>query len=103
LSVLSVVAIVGIVVCMGIFALDAIEVRSMMRKEFATSWTVATMTALMKYLLAIAALVGFALAGFKSPKAAKAAAQGRSSGLIVGRGRRSAPASQEGVGAKPTS
>lgn len=86
--VLSIVAVVGavfVVVAMGVFALDAIEVRSLMRKEMLSSWSVATLTAVGKYILAAVTLVAFARAGLAETASSKTPASRPDAGLILGR------------------
>jgi len=100
LSIVAVVGIVLIVIAIGVFALDAIQVRSLMRVERLSSWTIATLTATGKYILAAVTLALFARAGFAASTRSKTSAKDRGAGLIVGRQPR--PASQEGADSKST-
>ena len=99
LSVVAVAGIVLIVIAMGMFTLDAIEVRSLMRKEAQSTWAVATLTALAKYVLAAIVLAGFAKAGFAAPKPTKAPVKARDASLIIGNPSRPA---QEDAEHRPT-
>jgi hypothetical protein len=101
LSIVAVVGIVLIVVAIGMFALDAIQVRSLMRAERLSSWTLATLTATAKYLLAAVTLAFFAKAGFAASTPRKTPAKDRAAGLIVGRPTK--PSSQEDTESKSTS
>jgi len=101
LSIVAVVGIVLVVIAMGVFALDAIQVRSLMRAERLSAWTVATLTATAKYLLAAVTLAFFAKAGFAASTPSKTSAKDRAAGLVVGRPPR--PSSQEDAEAKSTS
>jgi uncharacterized membrane protein len=87
----------GLVAAMGLFMLDAIQVRSLMRPEALSSWGVATLTAVVKFVIAIVAIGWFALAGFRNTKPSKRAT---SPGLVVGGSNKGKPA-VAGASAEP--
>jgi hypothetical protein len=83
----------GLVLATGLFMLDAIQVRGLMRPEAASSWSVATGTAVLKLSVAILALIGFAIAGFHNSKPTKPVARATSPSFVVGSSKgRPAPA-----------
>ena len=84
LSVLCAIAAFGLVAATGVFMLDAIQVRSLMRPEAMSSWAVATGTAVAKLGVAILAIALFAVAGFRNSKAPKQAQRGSGADLLVG-------------------
>lgn len=85
LGVLSTVAAVVLIVLMGIFALDALQVRPEVKPAAQLAFKVASLTAVLKSGLGILTLIGFAYASFKSPKLPRAAKAPRGGGaLIVG-------------------
>lgn len=84
LSVLCAIAAFGLVAATGVFMLDAIQVRSLMRPEAISSWAVATGTAVAKLGVAILAIALFAVAGFRNSKAPKQAQRGSGADLLVG-------------------
>lgn len=84
LATFSLLAALVIVVLMLMFALDAVQVRSMMKPEAFASWSVATVTAIGKFLIAAVALAGFAIAGFRAPQAPKPVQGLGPSALVVG-------------------
>jgi hypothetical protein len=87
-----------LVVTAALFALDAVQVRSLMRPEAQSSWAVATLSALVKFGVAIVAVVWFAIASFRgrrspaSPARKSPTLPSRSSGadLVVGQRTRDA-------------
>jgi hypothetical protein len=84
LATFSLLAAVVIVVLLLLFVLDALQVRSMMKPEAFASWTVATVTAVGKFLVATVALAGFAVAGFRAPPTPKPLSALGPSALVVG-------------------
>lgn len=64
-SALALVASVGLLLSTGLFMLDSIQVRGLMRPEAMNSWAVATSTALVKLIVAIVATAWFGLKGVR--------------------------------------
>jgi len=84
MAVLCAAAALALIMATGLFALDAIQVRSLMRPEAWSSWGVATLTAVGKFAVAIVALAWFAVAGFRSSKPSKPVSHARGPGLVMG-------------------
>jgi hypothetical protein len=84
MAVLCAIGAVGLVLATGLFMLDAIQVRGLMRPEAASSWGVATGTAVIKLIVAGLALVGFAIASFHNSKTAKPVPRASSPSFVVG-------------------
>ena len=83
LSVLCALSAVGLIAVAGLLALDAIQVRSLMRPEVMSSWAVATLTALLKLGVATLTLSWLAIAGFRGSKAAPQATRRSAAELVV--------------------
>lgn len=105
LGILSTVAAVALIIALGIFALDALQVRAEVNPARILAFKVASLTAALKAILGIITLVGFSYASFRAPKPPKPAKAPRSAGLIVASKPISAVATgraaTEGVDAEP--
>jgi hypothetical protein len=84
MAVLCAIGAFGLVLATGLFMLDAIQVRGLMRPEAASSWGVATGTAVIKLIVAVLALIGFAIASFRNSKTVKPVARASSPSFVVG-------------------
>lgn len=93
MAALCALGVLGLVVAMGLFMLDSVQVRSLMRPEAMTSWAVATSTAVVKFCVAIAAIAWFALVGFRNSKASKSPQRSTAAGLVMGGSKAKLPAS----------
>lgn len=104
LGILSAVAGVVIIVALGFFALDALQLHSEVNPAARLAYKVATMTAVLKSILGILILAGFAYASFKAPKLPRPAkAQRGGGGLIVGSKPVTAPARVVSAAVEPES
>jgi hypothetical protein len=83
LGILSTIAAVLLIVGLGVFALDALQVRPEVKPAAQLAFKVASMTAALKSILGIITLVGFSYAALRAPKVAKPAKASRAGGLIV--------------------
>jgi len=86
LGTLALIVAVGTVALLGMFMLDALQVRKDVNPAAALAFKVASVTALLKSGLAFLTLVAFGIAGWRGPKPARAAkeASPKSSRLIMG-------------------
>lgn len=101
LGILSAIAAVLIIVALGFFALDALQLHSQVNPAAKLAYKVATTTALLKSILGILTLGAFAYASFKAPKVARATKAARSGGLIVGNKPVAAPGRGTPVAVEP--
>jgi hypothetical protein len=83
LGILSTIAAVAVIVALGVFALDALQVRPEVKPAAQLAFRVASMTAALKSILGIITLIGFSYAALRAPKVAKVAKASRAGGLIV--------------------
>jgi hypothetical protein len=76
----------GAVLCLGAlvsFALDALQTRAQVQAQMRLSFTVATITAALKTLLAGATFLAFGLSGWRAGRAASRKSNGAAGGLFA--------------------
>jgi hypothetical protein len=81
----SLVVALVVLVSLGMFALDALQVKGQVKAPLKLNFEVATVTGTLQALLAVAALSLLGLAAFRGPKPVRVAKeQARGSGMIIG-------------------
>ncbi|MEP6492901.1 MAG: hypothetical protein ABJF01_09500 [bacterium] len=84
LGILSAVVAVGIVAVLGLFALDAVQLRPDVKPVAQLAFKVASLTAAFKYLLGLITLSTFALASLRAPRLPRTARNKRANNLVMG-------------------
>jgi hypothetical protein len=85
LGILSALAAILLIVALGFFALDSLQLHSEVKAAAQLAYKVASLTAVLKSILGILTLGAFAYASFKAPKLPRPVKAARSGGIIVGK------------------